>query len=510
MRIESYKRDKHEGQPRRHRTLRLLPLAAALAATGMVAIPGWLVAGEQSAQMPPTSGLLAGMAEPLTYARPTMADRDAAAATQPNGSVAVLNCNDAGAGSLREALSVAASGDTVDMSQLTCSKVTLAESLVVLQEQLEIHGPGRNQLTLDGSSIASKNGVLVHLGSSDTLTVEDLSISGGRKYRSNTASLGGCIHASGNLILRDVTVSDCKVQSQDQHAALGGAIWSNGRTYLLRSSVSGSVAEAMGTGYASGGGVYALGGFRAVYSLIDSNFAVSPSSTPSFGGGVFARGHASVSHSAISNNFADRLGGMAMADNGTNGCSVMESTISGNWATQVGGMYSRRPLTLYNSTIAENGASFSVDSADNPIAAGLQMGAVHLIAHSNIIANNWSSDIQAVNDLDGKTGVQVTGSNNLITSSGLPLPADTIGGPAGLGPLQDNGGATPTHALLLGESLAIDAGGAPPGGVFSFDQRSQGFLREVGTSIDIGAFEFDPDHIFINGFNYASQKQNKR
>src|SRR5262249_14494326 len=55
-----------------------------------------------------------------------------------------------------------------------------------------------------------------------------------------------------------------------------------------------------------------------------------------------------------------------------------------------------------------------------------------------------------------------------------------------LGPLQDNGGPTWTHALLPG-SPAIDAGDntdAP-----DFHQRGEGFARIVNKTIDIGAFE---------------------
>jgi len=57
---------------------------------------------------------------------------------------------------------------------------------------------------------------------------------------------------------------------------------------------------------------------------------------------------------------------------------------------------------------------------------------------------------------------------------------------AALGPLQDNGGPTLTHALLDG-SLAFEAGtsnGAPP-----TDQR--GIIRPQGRSVDIGAFEVE-------------------
>jgi hypothetical protein len=54
-----------------------------------------------------------------------------------------------------------------------------------------------------------------------------------------------------------------------------------------------------------------------------------------------------------------------------------------------------------------------------------------------------------------------------------------------LGPLQDNGGATLTHALLPG-SLAID--NADDGAAPSTDQR--GVARPQGAASDIGAFEF--------------------
>jgi hypothetical protein len=57
-----------------------------------------------------------------------------------------------------------------------------------------------------------------------------------------------------------------------------------------------------------------------------------------------------------------------------------------------------------------------------------------------------------------------------------------------LGPLQNNGGLTLTHALLAGSS-AIDAGDpnfTPPP---FYDQRGPGFNRVVNGRIDIGSFE---------------------
>src|SRR5207244_12433121 len=78
----------------------------------------------------------------------------------------------------------------------------------------------------------------------------------------------------------------------------------------------------------------------------------------------------------------------------------------------------------------------------------------------------------------------------------LTAPGDQINTDPMLGPLQDNGGPTFTHALLSG-SPAIDSGDPsfdpyafnPP---LLYDQRGDGFARVVNDRIDIGAFEVQP------------------
>lgn len=86
-------------------------------------------------------------------------------------------------------------------------------------------------------------------------------------------------------------------------------------------------------------------------------------------------------------------------------------------------------------------------------------------------------------------GTIVSQAYNLSSDDGggyLTGPDDQINTDPLMGPLQDNGGLTLTHALLLG-SPAIDAGDpnfTPPP---FFDQRGPGFDR-IGR-IDIGSFE---------------------
>src|SRR5260370_19849276 len=78
------------------------------------------------------------------------------------------------------------------------------------------------------------------------------------------------------------------------------------------------------------------------------------------------------------------------------------------------------------------------------------------------------------------TGLSNGVNGNLVGSAGNPI--DPL-----LGPLDDNGGPTLTHALMPG-SPAIDAGNNAY--ATDWDQRGEGFPRIVNDIIDIGAFEY--------------------
>jgi hypothetical protein len=66
--------------------------------------------------------------------------------------VIVSNCADNGDfDTLRHAVLVANPGDTIDMSGLTCDKITLGSAIVTGLDDLTIVGPGAGKLTIDGS-----------------------------------------------------------------------------------------------------------------------------------------------------------------------------------------------------------------------------------------------------------------------------------------------------------------------------------------------------------------------
>jgi hypothetical protein len=220
----------------------------------------------------------------------------------------------------------------------------------------------------------------------------------------------------------------------------------------------------------------------------------------SYGGGAFVRGDTYVLYSTISRNQSGKYSGSVSLSGNVGGITVVEafrasvfnSTISGNYATgSIGGMYSDASgldTTILNSTIAFNRARDA-----SAYGAGLHVpGSVNLLG--SIVANNGAGSTPA----DLAAGV-VTGSNNLIMASSVYL-AGTITSDPELGPLQDNGGPTATHALAA-NSPAISNGFSLP--VTTYDQRGLPYSRVFGGATDIGAFELQPrsDVIFANGFD---------
>lgn len=406
----------------------------------------------------------------------------------------VTNCADSGPGSLRATIVASASGDTVDMTGLTCSKITLGGTeLVVGVDSLSIRGPGSSLLKIDA---AAQSRVLRHNGVG-TLGISGLTITHGRyDYASPGTTGGGCIFSAGSVVATDVSVTQCAVHSTNSTVAvaIGGGIAAMGNLALVRSRLSGNLVHAA-HGAALGGGAYSGGSVNIKYSSIDGNNAVADAGPPfgsphSSGGGLFVYAGGKVRNSTISGNGA-RTG--AGADFGSGGglIEIANSTISGNDAVESNGGLSLGSATLYNSTIAFNHEATKYASGVFVRDSG------SLDLQSTIIAMNTAGSATTGIDLKLGTAAGLTGSHNLVRLSAASLPPGTLHDDPLLGPLADNGGPTRTHAIGP-DSPALDAGNnmLP----LSTDQRGAPFRREAGMAADIGAFELD-DTIFADGFD---------
>jgi len=468
---------------------------------------------------------------------------------------AVTNCNDAGTGSLRAAISGAVEGDFIDMSHLSCSVISLTTgSLHVLKNNLTIAGPGRDKLTITGANDGVNN-VLSHYGSG-TLELDSVKVSSGHLYMTSSGKYfgGGCLGSLGSLRLNFDEFNACAVTAGDHAYGRGGAIFAAGNIHVIESVVTGnSVSPAVippkcvyianppheycyGGGPTSpaalvGGGIFAKGDVTLEETLVAGNLADA-------GGGIFASG-GQVLFSTLSSNTGNT--GEAMVVTGKSSLTINASTMTGNRSPQGDCEYSYycfraqrttntdpgsvfesmattgggQPTRISNSTFANNPYASSMIHSQNPLhiynstialnrwlyygtytgPRGIVMDNAALTIASSIVSQNGDDDVLLFGS------ATITGNHNIIGMSASPMPPGTLSGCPMLKRLSDNGGLTLTVSLRPG-SPAIGAGSNPLG--LPFDQRGSGFTRATGNGPDIGAIEAVEDRIFDDAFQLGA------
>ncbi|HEV7489514.1 MAG TPA: choice-of-anchor Q domain-containing protein, partial [Rhodanobacteraceae bacterium] len=394
----------------------------------------------------------------------------------------VSTCADSGAGSLRDTVAHAQSGDTIDLGGLSCGTIVLdGGALPIPLGNLTLVGPGASALTID----AGQHDRAIYHSGSGTLRISGVTIADGRVDAGAGTARGGCVDSFSTLEVSDSVLMHCQAIGTN---ASGGAI-SAYRLDIADSTVSDNGISA--TGYARGGGVYAVENLTMRTCTVTGN--VTPSSGANHvgrGGGIYARRHASILSSTIAANQGAYGGGIYMRDAWNAVLDIVDSTLSGNVGL-IGAGIAGSVRSITASTIVFNLATFP---GGYNVPAGV-FATYRAAIQSNIFFGNLSNGVAY--DIGGP-GIFV-GANNLVGGSPILLPPDTIHGDPLLGPLQNNGGPTPTHALSAG-SPAIDTGNNAAS--LQNDQRGTGFLRVVGANADIGAYELNSDEvIFQNGFD---------
>jgi predicted outer membrane repeat protein len=366
------------------------------------------------------------------------------------------------------------------------------------------------------NSVVRDNTVLPMFGSGEpygggianidsTLTIDNSQVTGNaaRAYWSSEIYLG-----NGGGVYNDGTNASLTITNSLVSNNIAGMPFSQPRGHESGISNLGSRATpnknhpfgptlmSLGVGY--GGGVYNTGTLTITNTELSSNSAT-------FGGGGF-HGDGSLTNSTISGNqsWGGNGGGIA-GDPIVNNC-----TISGNQAWVYGGGIYGSP-TITNCTISGNHAS--------PIGSfgggGIYGGGI--VRNSTIAGNTGTlgGGIFVTGSLEigntvlktGTSGGNIATQGGTVTSHGYNIsndngsgfltgPGDQINTDPFLGPLQDNGGPTLTHALLPG-SPAIDAGDpnfTPPP---FYDQRGFDYFRVSNGRIDIGSFETQPGCVIL-------------
>jgi hypothetical protein len=263
-----------------------------------------------------------------------------------------------------------------------------------------------------------------------------------------------------------------------------------------------------------GGGLNKHGG-----TLTLSNSIVSGNRSRWTGGGINNSGTLIISNTTINNNSAGDSccgggGGGGGIENFSGTLTLNNSTISDNsiiGGYQGSGIYTGGTVILNNSTVSGNsgGTGDGINTftgtilLNNSTISGNQSYGINNVAgtvtlQNTIVAGNGTQG-DCYNHPSYSGTINSQGYNLFGNISGCALTlttGDLVGTSSNpinplLKPLQDNGGSTFTHALMLG-SPAIDAGNPAIPGIdgdacLSIDQR--GVARPINIRCDIGAYE---------------------
>jgi len=355
---------------------------------------------------------------------------------------------------------------------------------LIANQRVEITGAGSATTIIDGNL----RDRLFNVAVGRNATLRGLTLRNGRRT-TLAPQIGGAITNDGVL-----TVDSCVIES-NAATGNGGGIYN--RSNLL--TITDSVLRANSGGL--GGAICSFGAVRVLRSTISSNDGGAG------GGGIFSATDALVRDSLVSGNHATYGGGIYAFVR----AFVVNTTVSGNYALIDGGGIRGGGITgLYNSTVVDNDADHDHD--ENGGTGGgvhaLAGGGARFIVVNSLIARNTIFDSPIADDCNGT--LEAYGMNLFTTLTGCDNPNFlAIGGiaAASIGPLQDNGGPTPTHAISA-DSTATNGTNPALGCVDEFgvalrtDQR--GAPRTAGARCDVGAFEFDsavpPPQVFANGF----------
>ncbi len=388
---------------------------------------------------------------------------------------------------------------------------------------LTINGAGANITVVDGNNIDR----VVHVLPGATVIISGVTLTGGKTpdgafgggvynlgaltlsnsaVKSSTAYASSCINSQGGGVYNagSLTVSNSSVVSNT--ATLGGGILNSGALTITGSTINGNNSS-------NGGGVRNSGTLTVTSSVINGNQAsvfcqISLGvQVGNLGGGVFNLASLTLTDSSIGNNVDN--GGSIYNYPASAQTIIVRSTV--NWNSHVGVINQSGVVELSNSTISGNGregiknitsgGQVTLVNSTATANAGNNGGLVNassatFVVRNSIVAGNLGT---ATPDISGSF---TSDGYNLIGKSdgGIGFTNDVNGDQVGtsampinpqIGPLQNNGGPTQTHALLPG-SPAIDAGNpATPGSggsaCLTTDQR--GNARPQGVSCDIGAYE---------------------
>jgi hypothetical protein len=363
--------------------------------------------------------------------------------------------------SLRGAITAAnanAGDDTIDIG--VSGELNLTAALPDLSTNIEIVGPGADQLTVTRPDTAENFRIFTVTGDTTVVTISGMTISNGNAV----GDFGGGIlnDDDGNLTVTDSTISGNTADLD------GGGIDNDGEGNL---TVTGSTISGNTAGSDGGG--------------------IQTDTTP---------GTVTVTDSTISGNTAERGGGIHNGDDGAvtvTGSTISDNTASGSFDGDGGGIFSNHNsnLTVTGSTISDNtAASSSFGGNGGGIYYDNSDDATLTVTDSTISGNTAAASSDATQGGEGGgiwSDTDIVANSTTITNS--TISGNTADGDSALG-----GGVYNSDGLTVIEFSTITNNTAPAGGGSGVASFGDTFTRtEVLSSIISANLGTDVD--FVSG-----------
>jgi CSLREA domain-containing protein len=331
--------------------------------------------------------------------------------------------------SLREAIAVAASGDSIFFSSLFNSPQTIPiNTSLFINKSLTIVGTSPRNVTImrpAGSTVP--------------------------KYR--------LLEINGSTPGMTVTLRRLTLTNGDADGGLGGGIFMEGGGSLGLDAVT--IRQNLAD---IGGAVYFVGG-----ALQITNSTISSNTTTFEGAGIFASGSVSISNSTISSNVSGASGGGIFVSTGS--LLFNSVTVSHNSAHSSGGGLHRvtANVQLRNSIFAANTAISGPDILGTVTSLG-----------NNLLQNSGGC-------IGMTNGVKA----DKVGTGAAPLDAQLLGLQNNGGLTDTRGLSLTSPAVNAGHNCVVNlsCSSLNPPAALANDQRGAGYARLVGTAVDIGAVE---------------------
>jgi hypothetical protein len=369
-----------------------------------------------------------------------------AASAAPAATLIVTNGNDAGTGSLRNTVNIAASGDLINFA-VGVTDVVLTSGQISIDKNLDIVAGAAVVIRRDGPAPDQR---LLAIGPGNAVFIRNLEFRNGR-----IANTGGAIFNQGALSLDLV-----RFQNNQSTAGLGGGAIANSGSL----QVANSTFVANTSNFAGGAIVQGNGGTMVINSSFFADNIAAQDGGAVTSQSVSAPALVTIANSTFARNIAPTGAGVITVASGASASANM---------------------TIVASTFVDH---FSGGAA---VSAFVNSGAAQVSLRNNVLARTAGANVQTVN------GAVINSlGNNLSDDASFGIAGDLINTDPLIGALGNYGGATQTYPLLPG-SPAIDAGSSA--GMPTVDSR--GISRPQLGAFDIGAFESRGFAMTVTGGN---------